>query len=286
MLRPSSEYKPYTPDRILRKEDGALYVFFELDKSRLLRSFSEGEYHRDNGPVLDEIIDITRQIMADTTSSVKKIQIVGLASIEGPVDRNQTLSDNRVKALQQYIQSRLRIPDSMFESVGGGGAGLTTAQLKWVLDVIDTEPNLQRREWMLRHAADDPALYRKLAEHILHDQRNSGYLRIYYDYVPDENALEINKGIDLLRSGDYSAALKVLEAKRDDNRSDNAYAIALWHSGREQEALSVLRKAAARGAEGCEANLHQLEGILTQRAQYEAYQKAVENYNAEMAKRK
>ncbi len=41
VLRPSSEYRPYTPDRILRKEEGALYVVFELGQSALRRSFTE-----------------------------------------------------------------------------------------------------------------------------------------------------------------------------------------------------------------------------------------------------
>lgn len=72
VLHHISEYKPYTKDRILRKEKGALYVHFNLDKSELRHDY------RSNAQTLDRIVDITRQIMADTTSSVKIIQIVGL----------------------------------------------------------------------------------------------------------------------------------------------------------------------------------------------------------------
>ena len=296
VLRPMSEYRPYTPDRILRKEEGPLYVFYELDKVRLLRSFSEKDYHRDNGPVLDEIMDVTTQILSDTTSSVKIIQIVGLASIEGNLPHNVWLADERALSLQKYIQARLSIPDSMFETVGGGeawsefrdqvndlvleggGAGLTLEQLQWVIDVIDTEPDVNKREAILKKK-DGGALFKTLKTNVLHDQRNSGYLRIYYDYVPDQSAREINAAIDMMAAGDYSGALKALEAKREDPRSDNAYAIALFYNGREAEALEMLRKAAAAGDESASRNLMQLEEIARQRAAYEKYRSEMEQYN-------
>ena len=296
VLRPMSEYRPYTPDRILRKEEGPLCVFYELDKVRLLRSFSEKEYHRDNGPVLDEIMDVTAQILSDTTSSVKVIQIVGLASIEGRLSHNVWLADERALSLQKYIQERLSIPDSMFETMGGGeawsefrdqihdlvleggGAGLTLEQLQWVINVIDTEPDVNRREAILKKK-DGGALFAKLKANVLQDQRNSGYLRIYYDYVPDESAREINSAIDLMASGDYAGALKALEAKRDDARSDNAYAVALFYNGREAEAMEMLRKAAAAGDESASRNLMQLEDIARQRAAYEQYRSDMEEYD-------
>lgn len=300
VLRPSSEYQPYTPDRILRKEEAPLYVFFELDKSKLLREFDEPTArgkaaHRNNGPVLDEIIDITSKILADTTSSVTKIQIIGLASVEGRPGHNQDLSDSRALALQRYIQQRLPVKDDMFDTVGGGaawtefrdeindlilqggGAGLTTQELQSVIDMIDSEPSPARREARLKKLGGG-RIYKLLRENILGDQRNSGYLRIYYDYVPDESAREINEGIRLLEQKDYAAALKALEAKRDDPRSHNALAVALFYNGREAEALDMLRQAAADGDESAERNLMQLQRIMEQRAAYEQYLRDMEEY--------
>ena len=299
VLRPSSEYQPYTPDRILRKEESPLYVFFELDKSKLLREFDEPTAkgkgaHRNNGPVLDEIMDITSKILADTTSSVTKIQIIGLASVEGTPRHNQALSDARALSLQRYIQDRLHIGDDMFDTVGGGaawtefrdelgdlalqggGAGLSKEQIENLISIIDSEPNPARREAKLKKV-DGGRTYKLLRENILGDQRNSGYLRIYYDYVPDESAREINEGIKLLEQKDYAAALKALEAKKDDPRSLNAYAVALFYNGREAEALEMLRKASAED-ESAARNLAQLERILEQRAAYEKYLKDMEEY--------
>ena len=296
ILRHNSEYRPYTPDRILRKEEGALYVFFELDKVRLLRSFTESGYTHDNGPVLDEIIEITSRIMADTTSSVSCIQIVGLASVEGSISHNTWLADARALALQKYIQERLGVPDSMFDTVGGGEAwsefrdmvndallegggdsGLTEPQLRKVLEVMDSEPDANRREAALKRL-EGGKVYRLLLQNVLHNLRNSGYIRIYFDYVPDRSAQEINRAIDCLEAGDNEGALLILEGKRGDPRSDNAYAVALYNDGREDEALAVLEAAAARGDEAAARNLAQMRAIREQRAAYEAYHREWEDF--------
>ena len=288
VLRPSSEYQPYTPDRILRKEEAPLYVFFHLDKSVLLRDF------RDNASVLDEIMHITSSILADTTSSVTKIQIIGLASVEGSPKHNLELSRARALALQRYIQDRLPITDDMFDTVGGGeawtefrdelndlaleggGAGLSSEELRGIIELIDSEPSPAKREAKLKRAAGGK-YYTSLRDHILANQRNSGYLRIYYDYVPDESAREINEGIALLEKKDYAAALEVLEAKKDDPRSLNAYAVALFYNGREQEAMELLRQASATD-ESAAANLRQLEDIAAKRAAYEQYLRDMQEY--------
>lgn len=286
VLRPSSEYRPYTPDRILRKEKGALHVFFERDRHILKRNFREGEYIRDNGPTLDEIIDITSRIMADTTSHVTKIQIIGLASIEGRRKHNITLADNRAIALQKYIQNRLNVSDEMFDTVGGGEAWselrdflndmllaggnehLSESSLREVLDIIDKDPDLDRREARLR-ALDGGSVYKALVKHVFQDQRNSGWLRIYYDYVPDENARIINEAIKKIGAGRYASALELLEKVRGDERSDNAYAVTLYYLGREDDAIAVLREAAARGDKDAARNLEGLEEAKAKRSAYE-----------------
>ena len=295
VLQPTSQYRAYTPDRILRKEEGALYVFFELDKSLLKRSFSEGGYSRDNGPVLDEIMDLTRQIMADTTSHVSCIQIIGLASVEGSVKHNEKLSRDRAVALQKYIQDRLPLKDDMFELVAGGEAwtelrdqvndmkiaggndALSVSDLEQVIDVIDNVADVNQRERKLKSLAGG-RIWRVLLPTVLHDQRNSGYVRIYFDYVPDEGARAINDAISDFETGNVQSALEKLEQLRSDNRSDQAYATALLSAGREAEAVEVLEKAAARGDEGCKALLADWKAFAAARAAREAYLQEKEDY--------
>lgn len=277
VLKPSSEYRPYTPDVVLRKMEGPLYVHFELDKTILKREF------RDNAPILDQIIDITSQIMADTTSSVSCIQIVGLASIEGGVKHNQDLSSGRANALQKYVQNRLRIPDRLFESNAGGEAwsefrdqvndarleggsdDLSLAQINQVLDIIDNEPDATRREQRLK-SLEGGKVFEVLRRDFLSDQRNSGYIRIYYDYVPDKTALQINDAIAEIKAGRYAEALRLLEQVKDDERALSAYGVALFYNGRTNEALAALRKAAANGDETARKNLSDMEHVIEHNA--------------------
>lgn len=257
VLQHISKYRPYDSTRILRKEKGALYVHFPLDKAVLSSGF------RDNGPTLDRIVSITRDIMADTTSSVKIIQIIGLASVEGPVARNRALAGNRAQALKRYIQGRVAVPDSLFECVNGGEAWTELRDQiadgsfdgrDRLLHIIDTEADPNRRETLMRRL-DGGRPYAYLRDNVLSDQRNSGYLRIYYDYVPDTRAKTINEATDLMRRGLYDVALRSLLTVKDDPRSWNAIGVALYMTGDEQQAFGYFEKAAAQGDARAQQNL-------------------------------
>ena len=261
VLSPYREYRPYTSDRVLSREKGALYVHFELDKTNIRHDF------RDNASVLDRIIDITRQIMQDTTSSVRCIQIVGLASAEGPKKHNLDLAGSRAQALKRYIQQRVATPDSLYEAVNGGEAWAELrAQIEdlkpfegrdELLRIIDTEPDVDIRERKIKQLMGGRP-YDYLRRHVLADQRNSGYLRIYYDYVPDTAAAAINRATELIQRGQYDAALQLLRTVSDDQRAQNALGCALYMTGNKEEALERFRRAAAAGYKEAERNLWQL----------------------------
>ena len=274
VLEHISEYRPYDRTRILRRDSGALYVYFPLAKYDILHDF------RSNAATLDRIVDITQQIMADSTSDVKRIQLIGLASIEGKVDGNEQLADNRARALKEYMQQQVATPDSLYEVVGGGEAwaefrdqlaelldadttltGITPAALKAALDVVDSEPDADRREQQLRRL-DGGRTWRYIKEQILADQRNSGYIRIYYDYVPDTAAAIINEASELLRTDCdecHRKALTLLQQVSSDERAQNALGVALYLCGREEEALPHFRRAAAQGNADADENLRQIE---------------------------
>ena len=198
ILHPSTEYKPYTKGTVVRKMPGALYVFYELGQAEVKRNITTLSGPRDNGPVLDEILSLTEKIMADSSSSIAKIQIVGLSSFEGTRSRNIALSLERAHALKNFVQQHFNIPNDKFEVVGGGeawtdlrdqlndlllaggGAGLTTDELKKAIEIIDTEKDIAEREKKFKAAANG-SIYDKMRRGIFADQRSAGYLRIYYD---------------------------------------------------------------------------------------------------------
>ncbi|MCR4603319.1 MAG: DUF3575 domain-containing protein [Prevotella sp.] len=270
VLEHISQYRPYDRTRILRKEKGALYVHFPLDKSELSSDY------RDNAGVLDRIVDITRQILADSTSNVCRIQIIGLASVEGAVTHNEELAAQRAEALKAYIQQQVATPDTLYELCNGGEAWTELRDqindvviapgthsdsevqaLRQAIAIIDSEADLSRREQRLR-TIDGGSTYRYIREQLLPDQRNSGYLRIYYDYVPDTRAASINSGTQLLAEGRYQEALAKLSEVRDDPRGWNALAVALWYCDRHDEAITYFRRAADNGNHDARENLRQI----------------------------
>lgn len=268
LLEHISNYRPYDRTRVLLKDKGALFVYFPVGKSDINHDF------RGNAEVLDRIVNITRQIMADTTSTVCRIQIVGMASVEGAVARNEKLAGARADALKQYIQERVQMPDSYFEVANGGEAWAdfrsqivelmdnttnadTIKALQRAIRIIDTENDLNYREVCLRRLAGG-STYAYIKKHLLPDQRNSGYLRIYYDYVPDANAPVINRATELLQQKRYSEALPLLRSVQGDSRSWNALGVALWHTGDHAAAQNYFKIAAQQGNADAKQNLKAL----------------------------
>jgi len=269
ILEPFAAYRPYDKTRILRKEEGALYVYFPLDKIELRYDF------RENAPVLDTIINITRQIAEDTVSIIRRIQIIGLASVEGPLQHNIWLADERALALQKYIQDRISLPDSLFDTIGGGEAwtefrdqmndlrlaggngDLSLTEVEDVIRIIDTEPDPVRREQLLK-AMNGRRTYPKLKPIILADQRNSGYLRIYWDRVPDPAAGIINQASQLISQERYREAVDLLDSVKDDPRCFNTLGTALYLLGDYVSGLDYIRRAAEAGNPDAVENLKQL----------------------------
>ena len=160
-------------------------------------------------------------------------------------------------------------PDSLYECANGGEAWtelrnqIADDDSKWrepLLSVIDQEPDPTRRESLIK-SLDGGKAYRYLKEEVFNDQRNSGYLRVYYDYVPDSAAHAINAATRLLEQERYADALPLLLSVKEDPRAWNALGVALYMTGDEPKALSYFQKAAEAGNPQAKANLRQVEEI-------------------------
>ena len=185
-----SDYKPYDRSQVLRRDQRALFVYFPVGKSDIQTEF------RDNQQTLNHIIDVTQKMLADKDSEIRKIQIVGLASFDGKNEANERLASNRAYALKKYIQDRLAVSDDQFDVACGGedwadfrdqvaeaiaNGSDHAAALQKVIDIIDREQDLTRREQQIRKL-NGGRTFQYIKEQLLADQRNSGYLRIYFDY--------------------------------------------------------------------------------------------------------
>ena len=292
VLEEYANYRPYDRTRVLRKEKGMLWVHFPLDKTTLLYDF------RDNGPILDNIVDITRQIMADSMSNVRLIQIIGLASIEGTVPHNEDLGDGRAQALRDYIKERVPgTTDQLFELNGGGeawaelrdqindvlaarDASAPLEGLQQVLTIMDTEQDLNRREQKIRRL-NGGKTYEYIKNELLPDQRNSGYLRIYFDRVPDANADAINRAVRLMQQQRWQEALPILNNVREDKRSWNALGVTLFMTGQREQSLDYFRRAAANGNADARENADKvqryLDALRTYQTEYEKYNQLIQS---------
>ena len=292
VLEEYANYRPYDRTRVLRKEKGMLWVHFPLDKTTLLYDF------RDNAPILDNIVDITRQIMADSMSNVRLIQIIGLASVEGTVPHNEDLGNGRAQALRDYIKERVPgTTDQLFELNGGGeawaelrdqindvlaarDASAPLEGLQQVLTIMDTEQDLNRREQKIRRL-NGGKTYDYIKDELLPDQRNSGYLRIYFDRVPDANADAINRAVRLMQQQRWQEALPILNKVRADERSWNALGVTLFMTGQKEQALDFFRRAAANGNADARENADKVQRYLnalrTYQTEYEKYNQLIQS---------
>ena len=263
-----ANYKPYEDTHC--KGGKGLLVHFGMGSSKLYPTY------RENKQTLKHILELTRQMIADTTCNVRKIQIVGFASVDGNPVYNKKLSINRAQALKQYIQQEVSLPYSIFESTGAGEAWAefndniqnvlangydNGINLKKVIDIINNTNESKLREKRIRKL-DGGRTWEFIRNNILKEQRYSGLIRIYYEDVPDKAALIINEASELLTtdcSDCHHEALRLLYDVRNDERAQNAYGVALWLCGQREEALECLQRAAEHGNADALQNLNNIK---------------------------
>lgn len=243
--------------------NGELQVHFPMAKAEI------DEGYNGNEQVLKQIVAATKRIQQDTTLIINKIQIAGLASVDGPKALNERLAGKRAEALKQYIQQATALPDSLFECNNGGEAwselrnqiAQSDAEHKEeMLSIIDNEQNVAKRERKLKTLNGGKA-FAYVRNHLLESQRNSIFLRIYYDYAPDEAAKSINLGTQLLQSEQWEEALAELQKAKADKRAQNALGVAYYMTGNLDAALHHWKQAAAQGDSQAQMNLQQYEQI-------------------------
>ena len=212
-----------------------MFVFFELSSTELKRNY---EATRRPSTLLSTLPPHPR----DTLSGV--IQIVGLASIEGPEPNNVRLSDGRAAALKQYMQGELGISDQHFEAVGKGEAwdwfraqvadlpsrtqDLTEKDITGILHIIDTEPDPDRREALLKA---NGKVFQALIATLLADQRNSAYIRIYYEDLSPTASPQMQQINTLIQAGEYPQAISLYQGdavRQNDPEALTAFALASY----------------------------------------------------------
>lgn len=281
---PIEKYRPL--DYLTRPgRDSVMYVTFEVDSDVLKPEFGN------NAKVLDQLQSAIEVIRDAQTTDELLISVVGLASIEGPQDRNDTLSVHRAKAVADYLNQKTFVSKRCFETLGKGEAwDWFKAQLDAdpnandkLRDIVYNEPDADARE---RKIKADANLYKEVKDKYLRDQRNSGYIRIYYSNLPDEPTQKWNGAVmELLKGKNYAQAVRMVEDDpalmarvKADAEAANAYGIALYFTAldnkdeaAEQRAIGLLEKASRLGSAAARHNLKGTETYGPARKEYEAW---------------
>ena len=286
---PVSKYRPLDyqtrPGR-----DSVLCVRYALDSYELDPSLGS------NAASLEKLVADIRVIRNDARNEELLVSIVGLASIEGPMERNDTLSVRRARAVAQYLEKETDLPHRNFEVIGKGEAwdwlraqlaanpeGLDTAQVHKLNAILDESSDPDVRERMIR---SDAALYNAVKTQLLADQRTAGYIRVYYGDQPDPVTQKLNNEVyALLNAKRYHEAVKMvrkdaalMERVQSDAEAANAYGIALYFTAldnkdtdAEEQAIDLIKRAARQGSDAAIENLKGIETYGPARKEYDAW---------------
>ncbi|MBR4740557.1 MAG: DUF3575 domain-containing protein, partial [Bacteroidales bacterium] len=184
-VMPIEKYRPL--DYLTRPgRDSLMYISFAESSDVLKREYPlkpVKDLHR-NARVLDQLQHAIETIRDSETTDELLVSIVGLASIDGPQELNDSLSVRRARAVANYLNEKTFVSKKHFEVIGTGEAwdwfrAQVEAQPEGhqkLLEILE-EPDPDKRERLIKA---DAKLYQEVKEEFLADQRNSGYIRIYY----------------------------------------------------------------------------------------------------------
>lgn len=186
LLRDEEEYEPYDITTALSADPRNVFLFFDVNVTKMDRSFIQ------NDMLMDSIMNILGEALADTTLRISHIQIVGFASFDGRLAYNENLASSRARTIKEYMQSNYpQLQDSIFAVENGGESW---AELRYqlekvdfigkddVLQIIDTEPDPDKREALIKKL-NGGATYRYMRDELKRILRNLGCITIYCENV-------------------------------------------------------------------------------------------------------
>lgn len=233
--------------------------------------------YRTNSPLLDvnymnntqsirDLMSIINQIIADSTTTVEAIQLVGYSSPDGSEQNNSELGYKRALALRDHIRNHHHLHDSIFEIADGSRDWQLIYKDIAMLDIpggdsliarLQKEPSSTKREIIL-HNYDNGELYRELSRVAFAKQRGASVNAIYYHNRTDSAAVAINEVVNELINNpapNYHKLAQLLRHYKDDARAINLQGVIDYRRHRLHAARQAFEKSAAMGDEQAATNL-------------------------------
>lgn len=223
-----------------------------------------------NAQNIEELMAIINEVLADSTTTLEAVQIVGYSSPDGSERNIKQLGHQRAIAMRDHIRKHHHLPDSIFEVADGGISWnmiyadineLGTVGADTLIAKMKAEPDLRKRESILKRYHGG-SLYRELTERMFPAHRMACCTGIYYHNKPDSVAHIVNNIVDELVSNpnpDYGKLLKELKQYRNDPRVLNLQGVIEYRRHHRHAAERAFAKAAAMGDEQAAVNLQIVE---------------------------
>lgn len=223
-----------------------------------------------NAQTIDEMMNIINTILADSTTTLEAIQIVGYTSPDGTENGATGLGRARAAGMRDHIRRHHHLPDSLFEIADGGKnwsmiyediAAMDIRGGDSLVTVLKNEKSARKREAILKRY-NDGALYRELTGKAFPAHRMACCTGIYYHNAPDSISIAINGIIDELINTphpNYHKLIKELKMMGNDPRALNLQGVIEYNRHHRHAAKQAFAKAAAMGDEQAAINLNIME---------------------------
>ena len=259
-----SNYTPLNNDNASTMSITPNIVRYVTNSSKLNTEYLQ------NANSIEELMNIIDDVLADSTTTIEAIQIIGYTSPDGMEDANKGLGYARAKAMREHIRKHHHLSDSIFEIADGGKnwemiyndiRAMKIADSENLISMLKAEKSPQKREAMLKKY-NGGMLYRELLERMFPAHRIACCTGIYYENKPDSVAHVINGIVDELMNNphpDYRRLISELKKYDNDPRVLNLQGVLEYRRHHRHAAERAFSKAAEMGDEQALANLRIIE---------------------------
>lgn len=223
-----------------------------------------------NANSIEDMMSIINEVLADSSTTVESVQLVGYTSPDGSEADNKGLGLARAKAMREHIKRHHSLPDSIFEVADGGMnwpmiysdiESLGLPDTDELLAKLKGERTPQKRLAILKRY-DNGRVYRDLLDRMFPAHRMACCTGIYYSNSPDSTAVALNRIVDELINNpepDYDRLIAELKMYRNDPRVLNLQGIAEYRRHHRHAAEQAFIEAAEMGDEQALVNLQILK---------------------------
>ncbi len=224
----------------------------------------------DNAKSIQELMEIIDGVLADSSTHLESVQIVGYTSPDGGGSSRSRLGMERAIAMRDHIRRHHSLPDSLFEVANGGTnwsmlysniRSIENGNADSLITVMKQEPDPMKRESILKKYKGG-ILYRELTERIFPNHRMACCTGIYYSRMTDSTTMTLNSIVDELINNphpDYGRLIAELKQYKEDPRAMNLQGVIDYRRHHRHAAEQAFAKAAALGDRQAAVNLQILE---------------------------